>query len=263
MTPKEKARQQAEETVREIGWTGCIVNPDHLYESELVRANHEGLSASISVWYDKNARPDAPPTCEVFNEESSLRVLGVPAPEEVPEFLRRYADVAVRHGDVPPKHRVDLESGEVLSEAEVERLLKTPQEKRNTLGRTLLEEAARLAGYEATVRELAPAGWRLLAVRLTSRCYGGLSDSISAQQWPLFGLRLTLFPEEEHGPLSRTRFHVKILSDARPVWGTLDEGVRVPTADEAWDVYREGHEQRRIEEAQHQAQERDRRRGGR
>ena len=114
----------------------------------------------------------------------------------------------------------------------------------------MVEEVVRLAGFEATVRELDPAGWKLRGVYLAAN--GDRRGHVVAEQWPLIGLWLTVFPEADHErvPFYGTAFHLKLARDTRPVWGSLPQGVLLPTVDEAWDLYREGRERYRIEEIQ-------------
>lgn len=228
---------RAEESVRAMGWPESIFDADHLCESELFHTRHDGLGVAISVWDEVDgARPDAPLTCEVMDEEKALHVLGVPAPGEVPGLLGRYADITESINDGPRKYRVNLETGEVLTERKIESLLK-PLRKitAGTLGERLGRTAAqnRLDTYlVGTLPVLDASGWKPQGVYLG---LGSSEDRIVAYHWNDDGeepIRVTLLIT--HNGAS---YCVERPSLEGRVKGNLAPGVSIPTPQEARELY--------------------------
>lgn len=228
---------RAREAVRAMGWPESVFMTDHLYESELTHARHDGLGVAVSVWDEvKGAHPNVPLTCEVMNEEKALHVLGVPAPGEVPGLLGQYADITESINDGPRKYRVNLETGEVLTERKVESLLKplkkiTTETLGDRLGRTAAQN--RLDTYlVGTLPVLDASGWKPQGVHLG---LAGSEDRIVAYHWDDEGgepIRVTLLIT--HNGAS---YCVERPSLEGRVEGNLAPGVSVPTPQEARELY--------------------------
>lgn len=92
-------------------------------------------------------------------DESSLWMLGVPAPEEVIPLLRNHYDITVGVMSTG-KYVLDLPTGGVLPEPEVHRLLKDPVRK------AISSIQHRVGAYEASVRALECGGYVVQEIRL-------------------------------------------------------------------------------------------------
>lgn len=229
---------RAEDAVRAMEWPESIFNTDPLCESELLHYRHRGLGVAISVWDEvEGARPDAPLTCEVMDEEKALHVLGVPAPGEVPGLLGHYADITESLHDGPRKYRVNLETGEVLTEREVERLLRTPPEKMYAEKMAMLKmERARMrdrldAYLEGTVPALYSGDWLLGEICLG---YAGddriVASGIAGSEPSGVGVEMTLVIGRE------TDCVVEVEGCPFQVHRDLAPGVPVPTTDEVLEI---------------------------